>query len=100
MKKVTKVITNKYFIVAVCFVAWVMYFDQNDWMSLQQRQKELNTVKDNIGYLKDEIKKMNTEKKALITDANGNLNDPHRLEQYARERYRMKQDGEDVYVIE
>ncbi len=100
MKKVTRVIMNKYFIVAVCFVSWVLYFDQNDWMSLQQRQKELNGVKDNISYLKDEIKKMNSERKALVSDVNGNLNDPLRLEQYAREHFRMKQDGEDIYVIE
>jgi cell division protein DivIC len=100
MKKIARVITNKYFIVAVCFMAWVLFFDQNDYMSLQERQRELNTVKDNISYLKLEIKKMNAEKKSLITNAEGKLNDPHRLEQYARERFRMKHDGEDVYVIE
>jgi hypothetical protein len=26
--------------------------------------------------------------------------DPRKLEQFARERYRMKRDNEDVYVIE
>lgn len=100
MKKVTKVITNKYFIVSFCFAAWILFFDQNDWMSQQQRQKDLATTKDNIGYLKEEIKRMYAEKKALVTDMQGNLNDPEMLEQYAREHYRMKHDGEDVYVIE
>jgi len=100
MNKVTKVIMNKYFIVSFCFAAWLLFFDQNDWMTLQQRQKELNTVKDNIGYLQSEIKNMYAEKKALVADADGKLNDPEMLEQYAREHYRMKQDGEDIYVIE
>jgi cell division protein FtsB len=77
-----------------------MYFDQNDWMSLKQRQEELNGVKDNISYLRQEISKMNAEKTALIADNNGNLNNPQMVEQYAREHFRMKQEGEDVYVIE
>lgn len=93
MKKVLKVVANKYFIITMVFVTWVMFFDQNDWMSLQQRQKELNGVKENIAYLKDEIKNMETERTDLLTN-------PQKLEQYAREHYRMKHDGEDVYVIE
>jgi cell division protein DivIC len=99
-KKVTKVLMNKYFIVGIFFMAWVMYFDQNDWMSLKLRQEELNGVKDNISYLKEEIAKMNAEKNALIADNNGTLNNPQAIEQYAREHFRMKHEGEDVYVIE
>lgn len=93
MKKVLKVISNKYFIVTFLFILWTVFFDQNDWISLQQRQKELNGIKDNIKYLNTEIARMNTEQNDLRTD-------PVKLEQYAREHYRMKHDGEDVYVIE
>ena len=93
MKKVLKVVTNKYFIALVVFVSWTLFFDQNDWFSLQQRQKELNGVKDNIKYLNNEITRMNTERSNLLTN-------PQKLEQYARENYRMKHDGEDVYVID
>jgi len=93
MKKVLKVVTNKYFIVSLAFVLWTLFFDQNDWFSLQQRQKELNGVKDNIKYLNTEITRMNTERTNLLTNA-------QKLEQYARENYRMKHEGEDVYVVE
>ncbi len=99
MKKLVRIVANKYFIVSAVFVLWVAFFDQNDWMTLRERKKDLNTVKGNIAYLKSEIKKMSEEKKALVADASGNLNDPVKLEQYAREQYRMKQDNEDVYVI-
>jgi cell division protein DivIC len=100
MRKIAKVLLNKYLILGLCFVAWVLFFDQNDYMSLQQRKKELNTVEDNISYLKGEIKRMSTEKNALVADADGKLNDPDAVEKYAREHYRMRHDGEDVYVIE
>jgi cell division protein FtsB len=93
MKKFIRIITNKFFIVSLAFVAWICYFDQNDWMTLRQRQKELDGVKDNIAYLNAEISRMNTERSDLLTNN-------QKLEQYARENYRMKQEGEDVYVIE
>jgi cell division protein DivIC len=93
MKKVFKVITNKYFITSVAFIAWTVFFDQNDWMTLQQRQHELNGVKDNIAYLNTEINRMSAERQDLLTNGK-------KLETYARENYRMKHDGEDVYVIE
>lgn len=100
MKKLVKIVASKYFIVAACFALWLAFFDQNDWMTLRQRRQELNTVKDNIAYLQGEIKQMSSEKRALVADVNGNLNDPATLERYARENYRMKHDNEDVYVIE
>jgi cell division protein DivIC len=99
-KKVVRVITNKYFITGVGFVAWVLFFDQNDYMSLQQRQRELDGVKGNIAYLSTEIARMDAEKNALTENAAGNLNNPAKLEQYAREHFRMKQNTEDIYVID
>jgi len=87
------VLTNKYLVTAVAFVVWTVYFDQNDWVSLQQRQKELDGLKGNIAYLATEINRMNSERNDLLTD-------PRKLEQYAREHYRMKHEGEDVYVID
>lgn len=92
-KKWFKYVANKYFITAVAFLAWSLFFDQNDIMSLQERQEELNTVKGNIAYLNAEIEKMKIEKDALLTD-------PKVIEAYAREYYHMKHDNEDVYIID
>ncbi len=92
-KKLLKVVTNKYFITSLVFVVWCMYFDQNDWLSIRQKQKELDNIKGNIAYLNGEIAKMASERDGLLTDKN-------KLEQYARENYRMKHDNEDVYVID
>lgn len=88
-----KILTNKYLLTSVAFVAWTVYFDQNDWMTLQQRQKELDGVKGHIAYLNAEIGRMNAERHDLQTNRS-------KLEKYARENFRMKHDNEDVYVIE
>lgn len=93
MNKVIKVLTNKFLLTGAAFVVWTVYFDQNDWMTLQQRQKDLNGVKDDITYLNSEIARMSAERHDLLTNHS-------KLETYARENYRMKHDGEDVYVIE
>lgn len=92
-KGLLKVVTNKYFFTLVVFAVWCLYFDQNDWLSLREKQKELNVVKGNIAYLDSEIVKMNTERNELLSDNS-------KLEKYAREHYRMKHDNEDVYVVD
>lgn len=93
MKKVFRVVANKYLLTALVFGAWMFYFDQNDWLSMRQRNNELQGVKDNITYLNTEIEKMEKQKTGMVSD-------PGVLEQYARERYHMKRDTEDLYIIE
>ena len=92
-KGLLKVVTNKYFITSLVFAVWCAYFDQNDWFSLRDKQKELNVVRSNIAYLDSEITKMTIERNELLTDNS-------KLEKYAREHYRMKHDNEDVYVVD
>lgn len=93
MKPVIKILTNKYLLTTAGFLAWTIFFDQNDWVTMEQHKKELKGIKDDIAYLNGEINRMNKEKVDLVSN-------PMVLEQYAREHYRMKHDGEDVYVIE
>jgi cell division protein FtsB len=84
---------NKYTITAAAFAMLMFFFDQNDYASMQERNRELKDVKDNIEYLNKEIAQLDANYNALMQD-------PKELERYARERYRMKRDTEDLYVIE
>ncbi len=93
MKKALRIATNKYLITAIVFVVWVGYFDRNDWFTQQRRQQELESTRENIGYLRTEIKDMKAQRDGLE-------NDPKVLEKFARENYRLKKDNEDVYVFE
>ncbi len=95
MKKVFKVVTNKFFITGFTFMIWCLFFDQNDWFTLHARQRDLDDLKSNITFLNGEINKMTAERKTLTDSL-----DRGKLEQYARENYRMKKENEDVYVIE
>ena len=93
MKNVLRVVTNKYFITAFAFVIWSLFFDQNDWFTIREKEKELNKLEGNITYLQKEIARMDGEREALTSNAAV-------IEQYARETYRMKRLNEDVYVID
>jgi cell division protein FtsB len=93
MKKALRIATNKYLLTAIVFVVWVGFFDRNDWFTQRQRQRDLESTKENIDYLRAEIADMKAQRDGL-------KNDPKVLEKFARENYRMKKDNEDVYVFE
>lgn len=93
MKKIFNFFTNKYLLTSVAFVVWMTFFDQNDWMTQKDTQKQLQDVKDHIEFLTAKTETMEQDLKLLQTN-------PERLEKYAREHYRMKRDNEDLYVIE
>lgn len=84
---------NKYLITAVAFAAWMLFFDQYDFFTQRERQRHLQETVGDITYLQQEIADMEHAYEAM-------RNDPGKLEEYARERYRMKRDNEDVYVVE
>ncbi len=91
--KLLKIIGNKYIITIALFAVWMAFFDQNDYFTQRERQKELGELSTDIKYLKKEISGMEKDYAAMISD-------PRHLEQFAREHYKMKRDNEDVYIVE
>jgi cell division protein DivIC len=87
-----KILKNKYFLAIVAFVVWMIFFDTNSL----KRQKILNTRIDEIKSMRSfyvtEIAKNNREIYLLETN-------PETIEKYAREKYLMKRDSEDVFII-
>jgi cell division protein FtsB len=87
-----KILKNKYFLVTVGMVVWLLYFDKNDVFTqfeLISKCKKLNTEKE---YYILEIEKNKKEIAELQTNKES-------LETFAREKYLMKRDNEDVFVI-
>ncbi len=84
---------NKFFIVTIVFIVWVIFFAQYDLMSIKKQRQELNEMKEKIEYLHQEVVKLQNEKQLLENDSNT-------VERYAREKYFMKKDNEDVYMID
>lgn len=87
-----KVLLNKYLLALAAFGTWVLFFDKNDFFTQRQRHAELEMLNQKISYYKEQISAAQKELQALE-------NDPSTLEKYAREKYFMKRDNEDVYII-
>ncbi|HLP64435.1 FtsB family cell division protein [Flavobacterium sp.] len=87
-----KFLSNRYVIVLVFFIIWMLFLDNTSYLLHQDLNKQIDELEANKKYYQDEIKKDNQNIKKLQ-----NLD---HVEHYAREKYYMKRDSEDIYIIE
>jgi cell division protein FtsB len=93
MKRFINLIKNKFFLVTVVFVVWMIFFDKNDLFSQYQYRQQLSKLEQERDFYKVENAKVNKDLDELTSDK-------AKLEKFAREKYLMKKDNEDVFVIE
>ncbi|SFB23597.1 Cell division protein FtsB [Flavobacterium swingsii] len=91
-KSLYKFILNKYVIVSLFFVIWILFLDNYSYLDHRVLNKEINELEDNKVYYQEEIRKDKDQIKKL--------KNPAQIEKYAREKYYMKKDSEDIYIIE
>lgn len=87
-----RLIKNKYFLTTIGIIVWLIFFDKNDVFSQAELITKLNKLKSDREYYSQEIKNNISEINELKTNKKS-------LEKFAREKYHMKRDNEDVYVI-
>lgn len=90
--RIVKIISNKYVIILVLFIVWMLFIDENSYINHRELNKEIDKLENANEYYKEQIE---ADKKVI-----DNLNDPDSLEKYAREEYKMKKENEDIYLIE
>lgn len=92
MKRTVGVISNKYFLVTVSFVAWMLFFDRNDLLSQYEYRTQLSKLEEEKEFYTRETTQVKKDLEELTSDR-------EMLEKFAREKYFMKKENEDVYVI-
>ncbi len=92
MKRLFELLRNKYFIAVVAFAIWMLFFDKNDMLSQFEYRTEVKKLQEEKDFY---LKETNDVKKDL-SEIDSNLNT---AEKFAREKYFMKKDNEDVYVV-
>ncbi|TDO21834.1 FtsB family cell division protein [Pedobacter duraquae] len=92
MKRLLTLFQNKYFLSAVAFVVWMLFFDKNDMLSQYEYRTEVNKLQVEKDFYEKEITHVKKDLDELTTDLNT-------AEKFAREKYFMKKDNEDVFVI-
>jgi cell division protein FtsB len=70
----------------------MLFFDRNNVISQFELRSKLNQLQDNRTYYIEEMKKDRQDMKQLLSN-------PKNLEKFAREKYLMKKDNEDIFLI-
>lgn len=92
MQKLRRVFTNKYLLTGIAFAIWMLFFDRNDITLQLKRIHELIKLQESERVMDKQI--MNTKQELSLLKT-----DPETLEKYAREKYMMKKDNEDLFII-
>ncbi len=90
--KVVGFLSNRYVIIFLLFLIWMLFFDENSYINHRELDQEINKLDKTNTYYKTEIEH---DKKII-----NNLENPDSLEKFAREEYKMKRKDEDIYIIE
>ncbi|QOD62037.1 septum formation initiator family protein [Polaribacter haliotis] len=90
--KAVKILTNIFVLILIPFVIWMLFFDDNSYLVHRKFNKEINDLENTISFYKTKIK----EDRVTIKK----LEDSLQLERFAREKYLMKKENEDIYIIE
>ncbi len=85
-------LSNKYVWVLLFFGAWMVFLDNYSYFDHRVLNKEIEELEDNKKYYQDEIRR---DEQAIKL-----LRNPDQVEKYAREKYYMKKDSEDIYIVE
>jgi cell division protein FtsB len=92
MKRLLDLIKNKYFLCSIAFIVWMLFFDRNDVASQYDYRTKVKKLEEEKEFYNKEIAHAEKDLQELTTNS-------EKLEKFARERYLMKRDNEDVFVI-
>lgn len=70
----------------------MLFLDNYSYMDQRVLNKQIDELQDNKKYYQDEIRKDKENIKLLKNQ--------DQVEKYAREKYYMKKDSEDIYIVE
>jgi hypothetical protein len=86
------ILKNKYLLTGVAFLLLMLFLDRNNLISQYKMRKELSGLRKELQFYRDQAKKDSIELSRLLGDS-------LEMEKLGREKYLMKRDSEDVYII-
>lgn len=91
-KKWVRFISNKYVLILILFITWMVFFDTNSYLIQNELESEIDALDDNAEFYKNEIEHDKTFIKKM--------EDSNEMEKFAREKYYLKKEKEDIYIVE
>ncbi len=87
-----RIVKNPFFLITIGFIVWIVFFDSYSLIEHHAIDQEIDKMEEKREYFQNEIDK---DKQSIK-----NLKDGDAIEKYAREKYYMKRDNEDIFIIE
>lgn len=92
LNKIPPRLRNRYAATAMGLLAWVVLFDRNDAWTTWKNRRELGRMNEQKEFYHAEITRTKEQLRELSSDR-------ALLEKFAREKYLMKRDNEDIFVL-
>lgn len=92
LHKIPSWLRSKFLLTGIFFAAWMVFFAEKDIRSVWARKEKLNELQKSEKHLLQQIQQARTEQAQLSTDV-------ETIEKYAREKFLMKRDNEDLFIV-
>lgn len=90
--KLPKFTKNFYFLFSFFFLIWMLFIDANDLITQFKLKQQLETLENEKAYYQEKIGEVKKDREELLS------NDAL-LEKFAREKYLMKKETEDLFIV-
>ncbi|MBL7848280.1 MAG: septum formation initiator family protein [Cyclobacteriaceae bacterium] len=92
-KRLPPAFRNFYFVTGISFLVWMTFLDSNDLINRFRLTAKLRSLEHEREYYHEKIKEVEQDRAELMGTT-------ELLEKFAREKYLMKRDKEDIFIIE
>lgn len=93
LRNIPSFLRNKFLLASLFFLVWMLFFDRNDMFTQMERRSELDELRQSKQYFEEQIAENRKFSKDLQFNASA-------IEKYAREKYLMKRENEDLFIIQ
>jgi cell division protein FtsB len=92
IKKIKRILLNKYVFTFLVFAVVIIFFDHNNLISRFTTDRKTRQIEREIEHYEQQIKSNRQQINKLQTDKDS-------LEKFAREKYLMKKQDEEIFII-
>ncbi len=92
LKKLPKAFRNFYIVSGLIFLIWMLFLDSNDFLSRYKLTAKLRSLEGEKEYYAEKIK-------GVVSDRAELMGTRELLEKFAREKYLMKKQTEDIFIV-
>tara|TARA_B100001057_G_C22448132_1_gene793955 strand:+ start:330 stop:632 length:303 start_codon:yes stop_codon:yes gene_type:complete len=82
---------NPFIVIGFLFLFWMLFIDSNSYLNHYRLSNTIDQLKKDKNYYNEEIKKDSISLHELSS--------PEGLDKYAREKYHMKKENEEIFLI-